>query len=184
MACDVTTRFAFPFPNFVDESIATVVVFGLFFFSSNFTLYDHLGCDARVVVKAVQGISRLDDSAVVVSDEDQIRLEAARRLLRPPQSVTLDIEGSAIVASGSASHAWIERAKLLASVVPGVERITLNLAARFAADALEESYFGWDPGKGGRGEHNLLRARGQAALLRSIHGRRAELEAALGRARA
>jgi len=57
-----------------------------------------------------------------------------------------------------------------ASIVPGIERICLELAARFARDALEESYFGWDPRHGDRGEHNLLRAEGQFDLaLRVAH---------------
>lgn len=55
-----------------------------------------------------------------------------------------------------------------AAIVPGIQRITLELATRFARDALEESYFGFDPRYGGRGEHNLLRARGQHALARAV----------------
>ena len=55
-----------------------------------------------------------------------------------------------------------------ASIPRSTERICLELAARFAADALHESYFGWDPSKAAtRGEHNLLRARGQLALAAS-----------------
>ncbi len=47
----------------------------------------------------------------------------------------------------------------------GVEWICLELAARFAADALNESYFGWSSERyATRGEHNLQRARGQLAL--------------------
>ncbi len=46
------------------------------------------------------------------------------------------------------------------SIIPGWQRITVELAARFAADALHESYFGWDPRFGTRGEHCLLRAQG------------------------
>ncbi|MBW2455907.1 MAG: aminoglycoside phosphotransferase family protein [Deltaproteobacteria bacterium] len=47
----------------------------------------------------------------------------------------------------------------------GVEWICLELAARFAADALEESYFGWDAKRyPTRGDHNLVRAQGQLAL--------------------
>jgi Ser/Thr protein kinase RdoA (MazF antagonist) len=47
----------------------------------------------------------------------------------------------------------------------GVEWVSLELAARFAADALREAYFGWDAGRfAGRGEHNLVRARGQWSL--------------------
>ena len=47
----------------------------------------------------------------------------------------------------------------------GVEWVSLGLAARFATDALRESYFGWDPQRfPGRGEHNLVRSRGQWSL--------------------
>jgi len=69
-----------------------------------------------------------------------------------------------------------DRAALLATT----ERICFELAARFAADALVESYFGWDPAVAPtRGAHNLLRARGQASLARSVRAKRSELERAL-----
>ena len=64
------------------------------------------------------------------------------------------------------------------AIGPGIERICIELAARFARDALEESYFGWDPAYGGRGEHNLLRARGQASLASSVREKRAAIESA------
>lgn len=56
--------------------------------------------------------------------------------------------------------------------------IALELAARFAADALNESYFGWDSKRFATpGEHNLIRARAQlklaediAAQLANLHG--------------
>ncbi len=70
----------------------------------------------------------------------------------------------------------------VSSLLLGVEWITLELAARFAADALDESYFGWDASRfPGRGEHNLLRARGQLALHRSAVAARRERERALDR---
>jgi Ser/Thr protein kinase RdoA (MazF antagonist) len=51
------------------------------------------------------------------------------------------------------------------ALVLGVEWVSLELAARFAADALLETYFGWDARRfPGRGEHNLVRARGQWSL--------------------
>jgi len=57
-----------------------------------------------------------------------------------------------------------ERAALAAAP----EWIALELTARFAADALNERYFGWDRGRfPAAGEHNLLRARGQLALARA-----------------
>jgi Ser/Thr protein kinase RdoA (MazF antagonist) len=60
------------------------------------------------------------------------------------------------------------------------ERICFELAARFAADALREDYFGWKPeAHPARGEHNLLRARGQASLGNSVRAQRCPLEALL-----
>jgi Ser/Thr protein kinase RdoA (MazF antagonist) len=57
----------------------------------------------------------------------------------------------------------------------GIEWISLELAVRFAADALRESYFGWSPERfAGRGEHNLARAQGQWALHRAICATRAQ----------
>ncbi len=68
-------------------------------------------------------------------------------------------------------------------MAPGLERIALELAMRFASDALNESYFGFDPAIG-RGEHNLLRAQGQLALARAARVARPDLDAAVARARA
>jgi aminoglycoside phosphotransferase (APT) family kinase protein len=65
----------------------------------------------------------------------------------------------------------------------GVEWVSLELAARFAADALLESYFGWDARRfAGRGEHNLVRARGQWSLHEALVATRAAREALLERA--
>lgn len=51
------------------------------------------------------------------------------------------------------------------NLIVGVEWIALELAARFAADALHERYFGWDARRfPAAGEHNLHRARGQWRL--------------------
>ena len=65
------------------------------------------------------------------------------------------------------------------SVVPGAERIALELAARFARDALEETYFGFNQAFGTRGDHNLLRASGQASLAESMRNARPAAERVL-----
>jgi len=63
----------------------------------------------------------------------------------------------------------------------GSEWISLELAARFAADAVAECYFGWNPERfAGRGEHNLVRARGQFSLHRALAGARARRARLLG----
>jgi Ser/Thr protein kinase RdoA (MazF antagonist) len=67
------------------------------------------------------------------------------------------------------------------ALLGGVEWISLELASRFAADALNESYFGWDPGRyPSRGDHNLVRARGQLALHDALMKCRAERSRLLG----
>jgi Ser/Thr protein kinase RdoA (MazF antagonist) len=63
------------------------------------------------------------------------------------------------------------------ALVHGVEWITLELAARFAADALAESYFGWNRSRfPAAGEHNLLRAHGQWSLHAQVLACRRERE--------
>jgi Ser/Thr protein kinase RdoA (MazF antagonist) len=60
------------------------------------------------------------------------------------------------------------------------ECIALELAARFCADALLESYFGWDQRRfASASEHNELRTRSQLALARSIAEKRARLQGIL-----
>jgi Ser/Thr protein kinase RdoA (MazF antagonist) len=89
------------------------------------------------------------------------------------------VEGYASVAQGHVTRE--ERDTLVA----GMRTICLELAARFCADALFESYFGWDERRyESRGAHNLVRARGQLALARSVAHHQQTLEdsvrAALG----
>jgi Ser/Thr protein kinase RdoA (MazF antagonist) len=66
------------------------------------------------------------------------------------------------------------------SLLLGPEWISLELACRFAADALFERYFGWNAAKfASRGAHNLARARGQWSLHQAVVGTRAQREALL-----
>ena len=56
-----------------------------------------------------------------------------------------------------------------ASVVAATAAVYLELTARFAADALDERYFGWDPARyARRGDHNLARATNQLAAARDL----------------
>jgi Ser/Thr protein kinase RdoA (MazF antagonist) len=58
------------------------------------------------------------------------------------------------------------------AIPEGTLSIALELAARFAADALNESYFGWDAKRfSNASEHNLVRARAQLKLAEDIAGR-------------
>ena len=71
----------------------------------------------------------------------------------------------------------------VASLPIGLERIALELAARFCTDAFEDSYFGWNPDRfTSRREHNLVRARGQFSLWEAVAGRRREIRGIVERA--
>ncbi len=64
------------------------------------------------------------------------------------------------------------------AIATAVETIALELGARFCADALEESYFGWNrDGFASASAHHLHRARGQLSLGRALRARRAEMTA-------
>ncbi len=68
------------------------------------------------------------------------------------------------------------------SVVAGTETVYLELAARFAADALAEAYFGWAPERfASRGDHNLARARNQLAAAGALAGQASAAEALVAR---
>ena len=54
-------------------------------------------------------------------------------------------------------------------VARATEVITLELGVRFCADALRESYFGWDKARfASAADHNLARTKSQLALARSL----------------
>lgn len=73
------------------------------------------------------------------------------------------------------SHA--EVAAELRPLPQSIARICLELAARFAADALNESYFAWDRQRFARAAaHNLLRTRAQLGLAESVLGQQQALE--------
>ena len=68
-----------------------------------------------------------------------------------------------------------------ASLVLALERMSVELAVRFAADVLADSYFGWKPELfASRAEHNLIRARGQLSLAEQARDVRPQLASALG----
>ncbi|MBY0401449.1 aminoglycoside phosphotransferase family protein, partial [Myxococcota bacterium] len=70
----------------------------------------------------------------------------------------------------------------VASLETAAERITLELCARFAADAVVETYWGWDPEKfPARGEHDIHRAEGQWRLYEATRETRARRRALLQR---
>lgn len=89
---------------------------------------------------------------------------------------------AAVTSYAGGARAFIQPDEV-SSLVSGFETIALELAARFAADALAESYFGWDPSRyPSRGAHNLARAGNQLALAQAVRARRSALEAMVRRA--
>lgn len=69
-----------------------------------------------------------------------------------------------------------------ASLVAGAERITFQLAVRFAVDIVQQNYFRWDRQRfKSRAAHNLIRAAGQWSLCRSIAAVRSRAEAIAAR---
>jgi Ser/Thr protein kinase RdoA (MazF antagonist) len=65
----------------------------------------------------------------------------------------------------------------VSSLVLGTETIALELASRFALDAILDTYFGWDKDRyPSRAAHNRARATSQLSLARSVRKKRNELE--------
>ena len=66
------------------------------------------------------------------------------------------------------------------SIVIGLETVCIELAARFAVDAFDDRYFGWDPSRfPSRRVHNLVRAKGQLALGLAVRAAREDAFAAV-----
>ncbi|MDH5492171.1 MAG: phosphotransferase [Myxococcales bacterium] len=100
----------------------------------------------------------------------------------PASSFDADAFEAALEGYAQGAPGWLLPEEIR-SIVPGIERISLELASRFAADAFEDRYFGWDPSRyRSRRRHNLARVRGQLALLASLRAARPDLEARAARA--
>lgn len=70
-----------------------------------------------------------------------------------------------------------------ASIVGGVETITIELASRFAADLFEDRYFGWDETRfDSRRAHNRARTRAHLSLAGSLRAQRDTLDEIVARA--
>lgn len=84
-------------------------------------------------------------------------------------------------------HGWLAHrhaplsTSIRAALLDAPEWIALELAIRFAADALLETYFGWDAQRyGSAGDHNLARAKGQLGAHEAIRACRPERARVLG----
>jgi hypothetical protein len=94
-----------------------------------------------------------------------------------PEAVTFSVEVFAASARGFLSAAPPMSAGEKASLIPGIERICLELAGRFCADAVRNTYFREDRGRfPAPGAHNLRRAQSQLALARRARAARSACE--------
>ena len=99
----------------------------------------------------------------------------------PQASFALDFFAAAIEGYASQTAGLLGPAEWT-GLVAGTQTIYLELAARFAADALEERYFGWSPARyATRGEHNLARAGNQLAAAQDLAQQAAAAQAILVR---
>jgi Ser/Thr protein kinase RdoA (MazF antagonist) len=135
--------------------------------------------------EAGEGICLLDLDTMGWLPVDVEMGDAWRSWCNPAAEDTAEVRFEMALFEASA-RAWLEvnpvSAEEREGLAAGPERICLELAARFAADALNERYFGWDPAVAPtRGEHNLLRARGQLALAMSAREQRGAIEGVVRR---
>ncbi len=87
---------------------------------------------------------------------------------QPEAALDLDVFAASVTGYEEGLERSLTQDQRLA-FLHGAEWISLELGARFAADALNESYFGWHPQRfAGRGEHNWARARGQWSLHQAL----------------
>jgi len=91
-------------------------------------LRDPLALDAESLLAAAEvpaGDIAVQTEAFLSLDPP-IVLARARAALAAPANVDLSLDGSTLHATGRASHRWRQQAGLLASAVPGIDRIDLD----------------------------------------------------------
>jgi Ser/Thr protein kinase RdoA (MazF antagonist) len=95
---------------------------------------------------------------------------------------SLDLFSAAVTAYAEGTRGWLEPAER-DGIVAGTLTIYVELAARFCADALNESYFGWNPQRfASRSEHNEVRAESQLNAARELWSLRPLADEAVRRA--
>lgn len=94
----------------------------------------------------------------------------------------LDLFAGAVEGYASAAAGWVTPPEW-GAIVSGTLTIYIELAARFCADALLESYFGWDSARfPSRSAHNQVRAASQLTAARALWDGRDAAEAVVVRA--
>ena len=91
--------------------------------------------------------------------------------------VSLDVLSAAMRGYASSARDLLSVAEQ-ESVAAGFITIPIELAARFCADAYEDSYFGWDPSRyPSRRAHNVARAESQLRLGQAVRALRSDIDA-------
>jgi Ser/Thr protein kinase RdoA (MazF antagonist) len=97
-------------------------------------------------------------------------------------SFQLPLFAAAIAGYAAGSEGLLQPAEWRA-IPRAIFRITVELAARFCADALRERYFGWDPSRyASASVHNQARTLGQLNLARTVRMQQAAIEDIVARA--
>ncbi|AUX24732.1 membrane protein [Sorangium cellulosum] len=147
-------------------------------------LRDPLAADPRAVIER-GGLAR---SAVTLRFEPfysvapQIVARRVERALRPPPGVSLARRGGTLVASGVAPERWIERARVAAALLPGVEALDDGrlhaeesiARARAAASAIEQAELLFDRGAAEVAAGQRARVAEVAAAARQLFARAPE----------
>ncbi|MGI9309637.1 MAG: phosphotransferase enzyme family protein [Gammaproteobacteria bacterium] len=82
---------------------------------------------------------------------------------------SLDLFAAAVEGYASVTKVMLD-AQEWRAFVPATGTIMVELAARFCADVLNDTYFGWNADKySNRSEHNLVRAEGQLAARSALN---------------
>lgn len=93
----------------------------------------------------------------------------------------MDLFAGAIDGYAAAAAGWLTPEET-GAIVSGTLTIYVELAARFCADALRESYFGWDAQRfPSRSVHNQVRAASQLTAARALWDARSAAEEAVRR---
>jgi Ser/Thr protein kinase RdoA (MazF antagonist) len=100
----------------------------------------------------------------------------------PAGAFSMPLFEAAVSGYAEATRGWL-RAQEWEAIPGATLTIALELAARFCADALNESYFAWDTRRfASASAHNQARARSQLAVAAAIHAQRQPMQEAVAAA--
>ena len=133
--------------------------------------------ESKTTARSLLDLDTLSHQSIAVEMGDAWRSWCNPAGEDTPEEARFDLE----IFEASASS-WLRHGPNLtdherANLVFGIERICLELTARFCADAINRCYFKEDRRRFPTpGEHNIHRALGQLAVARSVHAQRLAAE--------